>query len=65
MAFAAQWLAYASPCRRFATDLAIDGARLEAGVVRITFTVKDFHLILLVGLPTHCGVIRGPAAGRA
>src|SRR5271166_4760810 len=26
--FAAQWLAYASPCRRFAADLAIDCARL-------------------------------------
>ncbi len=34
MAFAAQWLAYASPCRRFAADLAIDGARLGAGAVR-------------------------------
>ena len=34
MSFAAQWLAYASPCRRFAADLAIDCARLGAGVVR-------------------------------
>src|SRR5208337_2882537 len=51
--FAAQWLAYASPCRRFAADLAIDCARLGAGVVRTTFTVEDFHLILLAGLPAH------------
>ena len=32
--FAAQWLAYAIPCRRFAADLAIDCARLGAGAVR-------------------------------
>ena len=51
--FAAQWLACASPCRRFAADLAIDGARLGAGAVRETFTVKDFHLILPAGLPAH------------
>ncbi len=51
--FAAQWLACASPCRRFAADLAVDGARLGAGAVRETFTVKDFHLILLAGLPAH------------
>ena len=54
--FAAQWLAYASPCRRFAADLAIDCARLGAGVVRTTFTVEDFHLILLAGLPAHIAV---------
>jgi hypothetical protein len=34
MSFAAQWLAYASPYRRFAADLAIDCARLGAGAVR-------------------------------
>jgi hypothetical protein len=32
--FAARWLAYASPCRRFAADLAIDGAPLGAGAAR-------------------------------
>jgi hypothetical protein len=64
MAFAAQWLAYASPCRRFAADLAINGARLGAGVVRVTFTVEDSHLILLAGLPTHCGAIPGFRADR-
>jgi hypothetical protein len=34
MAFAAQWLACASPCRRFAADLTIGCARLGAGAVR-------------------------------
>jgi hypothetical protein len=51
--FAAQYLAYASPYRRFAADLAIVSARLGAGVVRVTFTVEDFHLILPAGLPAH------------
>ena len=51
--FAAQWLAYASPCRRFAADLAVDSARLGAGAVRETFTVEDSHLMLLAGLPAH------------
>ena len=32
--FAARWLAYASPYRRFAADLAIDSARLGAGAMR-------------------------------
>src|SRR5208337_3295537 len=54
--FAAQWLAYASPCRRFAADLAVDSARLGAGAVRETFTVEDFHLMLLAGLPAHSKV---------
>ena len=51
--FAAQWLACASPCRRFAVDLADDSARLGADVVRYAFIVEDFHLILLAGLPAH------------
>ena len=52
--FEAQWLAYASPCRRFAPDLTADDARLGAGVVRYAFTVGDFHLLFLAGLPAHC-----------
>ena len=32
--FAAQWVACASPCRRFAPDLTVDGARLGADAVR-------------------------------
>ena len=65
MSFAAQWLAYASPCRRFAADLAINGARLGADVVRVTFAVEDFHLLLLAGLPTHCSAISAPTRGAA
>ena len=51
--FAAQWLAYALPCRRFAAALAGAGARLGAGVDRYSLTVMDLHHLLLVGLPTH------------
>jgi len=58
--FAAQWLAYASPCRRFAADLAVDSARLGAGAVRETFTVEDFHLMLLAGLPAHSKEVPNP-----
>ena len=49
--FAARWLAYASPCRRSAPDLATDGARPGADAVRYSFIVEDFRLILLAGLP--------------
>jgi hypothetical protein len=51
--FAAQWLAYALPCRRFAVALADAGARLGAGVGRYSFTVMDLHHLLLAGLPAH------------
>ena len=50
---AAQWLAYAFPCRRFDRVLAGTSARLGASVVRYAFTAEDFHLILLAGLPAH------------
>jgi hypothetical protein len=49
----AQWLAYALPCRRFVDVLANGNARLGADVVRYTFTVSDFHRLLLAGLPAH------------
>ena len=52
--FAAQWLAYAHPYRRFAPGLAADDARLGADVVRYSFIVVDLHLLLLAGLPAHC-----------
>jgi hypothetical protein len=42
-AFAAQWLAYAFPYRRFAPILADDGARLGADVGRYSFIVADLH----------------------
>jgi hypothetical protein len=51
--FAAQWLACALPCRRFAGVLADVDARLGAGVDRYSFTVTDLHHLLLAGLPAH------------
>src|SRR5215217_5753803 len=51
--FAARWPACTLPCRRFAGPLAGADARLGASVGRYTFTVVDFHLLLLAGLPAH------------
>jgi hypothetical protein len=51
--FAAQWLAYVLPYRRFADTLADACARLGADVVRYTFIAMDFHHLLLAGLPAH------------
>ena len=51
--FAAQWLACALPCRRFAGALAGDDARLGADVDRYSFIVVDLHHLLLAGLPAH------------
>src|SRR6516162_7929549 len=48
--FAAQWLACALPYRRFARTLAGACARLGADAVRYSFTVVDFHHLLLAGL---------------
>ena len=53
MPFAAQWLAYALPCRRFAHALASIDARLGADVDRYSFIAVDFHHLLLAGLPAH------------
>jgi hypothetical protein len=47
--FAAPWLAYALPYRRFARTLAGACARLGADAVRYSFTVVDFHHLLLAG----------------
>ena len=55
IAFAAQWLAYAIPYRRFASTLAVASARLGADVVCYSFIVADFHHLLLAGLPAHSG----------
>jgi hypothetical protein len=49
--FAAQWLAYTLPYRRFADILANACARLVAVVERYSFNVADFHHLLLAGLP--------------
>jgi len=53
VSFAAQWLAYTLPYRRFAGTLADACARLGADVVRYTFIVMDLHHLLLAGLPAH------------
>jgi len=49
-AFAAQWLAYALPYRRFARTFTGTGARLGADAVRYSFIVRDSHPLLLAGL---------------
>jgi hypothetical protein len=53
VSFAAQWLAYALPYRRFADALAdtlVDVcARLGADAVRYSFIAVDFHRLLLAG----------------
>jgi hypothetical protein len=55
--FAAQWLAYTLPCRRF-TDILTDAhARLGANVDRYSFIATDFHRLLLAGLPAHKSLI--------
>jgi hypothetical protein len=53
LAFAAQWLAYALPYRRFVGVLADANARLGADVDRYSFIVVDLHHLLLAGLPAH------------
>ena len=53
LTFAAQWLAYAIPYRRFADILTEACARLGADVVCYSFIAVDFHHLLLAGLPAH------------
>ena len=53
--FAAQWLAYALPYRRFAAALAGDGARLGADVDRYSFIVRDLHPLTHVRRWRHNG----------
>jgi len=57
MTFAARWLAYALPCRRFACALASADARLGADADRYSFIVSDLHRLLLAGLPAHYPLI--------
>jgi hypothetical protein len=47
--FAAQWLAYVLPYRRFVVILTNADARLGADVDRYSFTVVDLHLLLFAG----------------
>jgi hypothetical protein len=51
--FAAQWLAYTLPYRRFADTLADACARLGADADRYSFIAVDLHHLLLAGLPAH------------
>src|SRR5438067_9284518 len=51
--FAAQWLAYTLPCRRFADTLADACARLGADADRYSFIAVDLHHLLLAGLPAR------------
>ena len=51
--FAARWLAYAYPYRRFTAALASDDARLGADADRYSFIVVDLHHLLPAGLPAH------------
>src|SRR6516225_1943678 len=47
--YAAQWLAYALPYRRFACTLTGTCARLGADAGRYAFIVRDSHPLLLAG----------------
>jgi len=62
--FAAQWLAYALPCRRFAVTLAGDDARLEADADRYSFIVVDLHHLLLAGFDRRTGSVDLRAIGE-
>ena len=62
-AFAAQWLAYTLPYRRFADVLADACARIGGDVDCYSFIAADFHHILLAGLPAHSLTLQ-PAHSR-
>jgi len=62
-AFAAQWLAYTLPYRRFAVVLAGGRARIGGDVGCYSFIAVDLHHILLAGLPAHSLTLR-PARSR-
>ena len=62
-AFAAQWLAYTLPYRRFADVLADACARIGGDVDCYSFIAVDFHHILLASLPAHSLALR-PAHSR-
>ena len=57
-AFAARWLAYTLPYRRFAVILADHCARIGGDVGCYSFIAVDFHHILLAGLPAHSLTLR-------
>ena len=55
--FAAPWLAYALPYRRFAVTLTSADARLGADADRYSFTVVDFHLLLFAGFDRRTEIL--------
>ena len=56
--FAAQWLAYTLPYRRFADILADACAQIEGDVDCYSLIAVDFHHILLASLPAHSLLFR-------
>ena len=55
--FAAQWLAYALPYRRFAVILTDANARLGANADRYSFIAVDFHHLLFAGFYRRTGLL--------
>ena len=56
-AFAAQWLAYVLPYRRFAVILADANARLGANADCYSFIAVDFHHLLFAGFYRRTGLL--------
>jgi hypothetical protein len=56
-AYAAQWLAYVLPYRRFIGTLTDADARLGAGVDRYSLTAVDFHLLLFAGFDRRTTIL--------
>jgi len=63
--FAAQWLAYTLPYRRFADVLADACARIGGDVDCYSFIAVDFHPILLASLPAHSLTLRPAHSPRS
>src|SRR5205814_873383 len=64
LAFAAQWLAYALPYRRFVAVLADVNARLGVDVDRYTFIVVDLHHLLPCRSPGALRVLHAQPCSR-
>ncbi len=57
LVFAAQWLAYALPCRRFANTFTDACARLGADVDRCSFISVDLHHLLFAGFDLRTRIL--------
>jgi hypothetical protein len=64
-AFAAQWLAYVLPYRRFAVILADANARLGANADCYSFIAVDFHHLLFAGFYRRTGILEFSIGGPA